>query len=384
MDKKVKNSAANLASLAMLLFLTAIGIAGVYTRLPTDVANFVGTLRSGQLSRLDRAAMERGYYEDLTRVNRFNDQLWDVYNSKPKDWLDVGGTGLTRYTGDFIQIELIPSFVARTSWSDISTNRWGMRDQDYEQQAPPGTQRIAILGASLEMGWGVEDGETYEAVLENMLNDSADRPASEARDPAYQVLNFAVAGYRPFQQMASLDHALEFEPDIVIFVAHGLELTRATNYLAEVVREDIEVPYPDLRGIIESSGITPDTTETMATRLLTPYRNDILSFAYSNIVQQCRERGIVPVLLMFEQDWSGEIGEREIPPTLELAEQAGFEVLVLENVYDGYQGAEVKLARWDKHPNALGHRLIAESLFAALVDESGIIGPGSRATQAHD
>lgn len=368
MNEKLKTIAPNVVSLATLLCMAAIGITSIYSRLPTDWANVVGTLRSGQLSRLDRAAMERGYYEDLTRVNRFNNQLWEVYMTKPKDWLDVGGTGLTKYTGDFIQTDLAPSFVARTSWSDISTNRWGMRDQDYEKQAPPGTKRIAVLGASLEMGWGVEDGETYEAVLENMLNAGDDSDA-----PPYQVLNFAVAGYRPLQQMASLDHALQFSPDVVIFVAHGLELTRAANYLSNVIRKDVEIPYARLREIAAEAGVGPDSSETMATRLLTPYREDILSFTYSYIVDTCRERGIVPALLMFEQDSSGEVGQREIPRTLELAEAAGFELLVLEDVYAGYKGADVKLARWDKHPNALGHRLIAEALYSALAELPEII-----------
>jgi hypothetical protein len=372
MNDKLKSMGPNLVSLATLLFMAAIGITAVYSRLPTDWANFVGKLRSGQLSRLDRAAMERGYYEDLTRVNRFNNQLWEVYMSKPKDWLDVGGTGLTKYTGDFVQTDLAPSFVARTSWSDISTNRWGMRDQDYEKQAPAGTKRIALLGASLEMGWGVEDGETYEAVLEDMLNGETD---SDARP--YQVLNFAVAGYRPLQQMASLERALEFGPDVVIFVAHGLELTRSGNYLSEVIRKDIEIPYPRLREIAAEAGVGPETSETMATRLLTPYREKILSFTYAHIADTCRERGIVPALLMFEQGSSGEIGEREIPRTLEIAEEAGFEMLVLEDVYAGYKGADVKLARWDKHPNALGHRLIAEALYSALAERPEIIATSS-------
>ena len=45
-----------------------------------------------------------------------------------------------------------------------------MRDQDYERSPPPNTFRIALLGPSNVMGWGVGDGETFEALVEERLN----------------------------------------------------------------------------------------------------------------------------------------------------------------------------------------------------------------------
>ena len=53
----------------------------------------------------------------------------------------------------------------------MSTNRWGMRDREYAKAKPAGTYRVAMLGSSYEMGPGVPDGATYEAVLEDLLND---------------------------------------------------------------------------------------------------------------------------------------------------------------------------------------------------------------------
>jgi hypothetical protein len=362
MDSALKFWKTTGATMAVLVLLAATGISAVYSRLPPDIANFIVSLRSGQLSRLDRATLERGYYEDLTRVNRFNDELWKVYMSRPNDWLDVTGTGLTRFTGDFLQIELMPSFMARTSWSDISTNRWGMRDKDYSRQPASGVYRIALLGASLEMGWGVADHETYETLVESMLNDSDPGDA----DRQFEILNFSVPGFYPLQQMASLDRAFEFEPNTVVYVAHGLELTRAADYLFEVVKKKIDIPYPELRDIVDSAGVTPGTADTVARRMLAPYRRDILSFAYSKIARSCGERGIIPVLFFFEHDTSGISGAREIPETLETAREAGLAVIELEGVYDGYEMVEVQLAEWDNHPNALGHRLVAEKLFYAL------------------
>lgn len=355
--------------MATLVVLAVFGVSAIYTQLPPDYANFIMSLRSGQLSRLDRAALERGYYEDLTRVNRFNNQLWEVYMSRPKDWLDVRGSGLIRLTGDFAQKDLVPSFVAHTDWSEISTNRWGMRDRDYEKEPAPGTVRIALLGASLDMGWGVEDGETYEAILEQKLNEDAGAPSG----PRYEILNFAVAGYFPLQQMASLDRALEFQPDVVFFVAHGLELTRAADYVHEAVRKGIDIPYEYLREVVASSTLEPSTSETEGRRLLEPYRRDILSWTYRRTVELCGERGITSVLLMFEHRSAGEVGARQIPETLEVARLAGFSVVELASVYEGYDLDQIRLAEWDKHPNALGHRLIAEQLHGALLERPELI-----------
>lgn len=345
-----------------LLLLAAFGVTSVYSKLPTNIANFIGSLRSGQLSRLDRATLERGYYEDLNRVGRFNNQLWQVYMKKPLDWLDVEGTGLTRFTGDFIQTDLVPSFRASTSWSDISTNRWGMRDRNYEKAPDPAVFRFALLGASLDMGWGVEDDETYESLAENMLNSELSRKTGVR----YEILNFAVPGYFPLQQMASLDRALDFAPHVVIFVAHGLEQTRAAEYLVQVVRKGIDIPYPVLAEFARSAGLTRDTSQTIARRLLEPFAEDILEWTYRRVVEQCRERSIRPVLLMFERDTSGDRGARQIPMTLEIAARAGFTVIELEGVFQGYERAQVLLAEWDEHPNKLGHQLIARKLVQAL------------------
>jgi hypothetical protein len=102
--------------MATLVFLSIIGLPQVYKRFGPSVTNTVLDLRSGHLSRVDAAALERGYYEHLTRVDRFNSQLWELYMNRPAlHWLDVSSSGLTRMTGDFLQEELAPSFESSTA-----------------------------------------------------------------------------------------------------------------------------------------------------------------------------------------------------------------------------------------------------------------------------
>ena len=264
---------ARLVTAVSLVGLIAVSIESVHQWLGAEVGTTIHSLRSGRLSRLDTAKLERGYYENLLSVDRFNSRLWEVYTKKPANWLDVQGANLKRFSGGFAQYEMIPSFVSTTPYGTVSINRWGMRDKDYERTPPPNTYRIAMLGASAVMGWGVGDGETFEALLEERLNrDKANSPYAK-----YEILNFGVPGYQPPQQLVALDHALSFAPNAVFYVATGQEMTRAALYLAEAVQKKIEIPYAPLRELVNRAGITPSMDNASALKRLDPFDGAILS-----------------------------------------------------------------------------------------------------------
>jgi D-alanyl-lipoteichoic acid acyltransferase DltB (MBOAT superfamily) len=347
-----------------LLFVLALGgMQGVYLQFGPQAANFVNSLRSGSLSRADVAMLEKGYYESLQRVERFNGQLWELYMKRPKSWLDVQGSGLGRFTGDFLQSELMPSFVSFTSHGTIRTNRWGMRDREYEKQRPAKTYRIALLGASTVMGWGVGDDQTFESLLETRLNQ---QPGAGAE--RYEILNFAVPGYQPLQQVPVLSKAFEFQPNALFFVATGREGSRATAYLAEVVQKRIPIPYSELRSLVSRAGITPEMSETLILRRLIPFRRELLAWIYRRVVDESNSRNILPLFIFLPQVREGNWVE-ETPEILATASEAGFAIIDLSDVYKKHDVNSVRLAEWDEHPNSLGHWLIAERLYEELKSE---------------
>ncbi|MBL8481663.1 MAG: hypothetical protein JNJ60_05670, partial [Rhodocyclaceae bacterium] len=255
------------ATLVALVVLIGISREEVATRLGTEFATVVHSLRSGRLSRLDVAKLERGYYENLLSVDRFNSQLWEVYTKKPANWLDVENAGLKRYVGGFAQVELIPSFVSESRYGQVSVNRFGMRDRDYAETPAPGTWRAAYLGASSVMGWGVGDAETFDALIETRLN--AER-AGQGGIARFELLNMGVPGYKPPQQLVNLERALRFAPNAIIYVATGREPSQAVAYLAEVTRKGIPIPYAPLRDIVERAGVRADMDESTAVKQLMP------------------------------------------------------------------------------------------------------------------
>jgi hypothetical protein len=358
-----------------LLALIAVSVESVHQQFGARLATTIHSLRSGHLSRLDTAKLERGYYENLLSVDRFNSQLWEVYTKKPANWLDVQNAGLKRFTGDFAQTELVPSFVSQTPYGTLSVNRWGMRDQDHELIPPANTYRIALLGASSVMGWGVGDGETFEALVESRLN----RERATAADTSYEMLNFAVPGYQPPQQLAALDKALTFSPNAVIYVATGRELSRAMSYLVEVVHKKIEIPYEPLRDIVRKAGLDPSMDEATSLRRLEPFSIEILSSTYRRIVEQAQAHGAVAVFVFLPQVREG-TWQEETPETLRIAESAGFATIDMSDVYKGQDIATIRLAEWDDHPNRRGHELIASRLYDELQKKrETILKPASHA-----
>jgi hypothetical protein len=355
-------------AVAWLVGLIVISMEGIHTKVGTQIATTVHSLRSGHLSRLDNAKLERGYYEGLLSVDRFNSQLWEVYSKKPSNWLEVENAGLKRFVANFAQVELVPSFVSMTKYGTITINRFGGRDKDYAETRPPDTLRAVVLGPSIVMGWGVGDGETFEALLEERLN-------KEPLSPLFkqvELLNFGVPGYQPPQQLVAFEKAITFQPNELFYVAAGREMHRSADYMAEAVRKRLPIPYPALQAIVDKSGVRADMDETTALKSLEPYKAEILKVVYDSLVEQSSKRGIRPVWIFMPQVRAG-IWQEETAPTLKIAQDAGFAVIDLEDVYGDRDLATIRLAEWDDHPNALGHRLIADRLYAAIAANPDLI-----------
>jgi hypothetical protein len=60
-----------------------------------------------------------------------------------------------------------------------------------------------------------------------------------------------------------------------------------------------------------------------------------------------------------------------------LARRAGFEIVDLSNVYDGYDLHEVRIAEWDQHPSQRGHRILADRLYEEMLKRRSILAPSS-------
>ena len=333
----------------------------VYKRLGT-AGETLSALRFGGLNRADAVELERGYYENLMGVDRFNGQLWDLYMNRPPDWqLGLTALGLSRPVDGFPNFELTPSAEARFKGAVLRTNRWGMHDKDYSQALTPGCHRMAVLGASHAMGSGVRREDTFEAVLEGRLNRE---PIGS--DHCFQILNFAVYGYTPLFQLSVFNRKVaHFLPNSIVYVAHPDDADRVVRFLAQAVREGRRVPYPDLQAFLDRAGVNAQMPERVIHQKLAPLADEILSWLYHRLIEECRLRGIVAgyvFLPMIPESKFSTEGVRQVS----LAAAAGFRVIDLSRVYEGTDRQSLWIADWDAHPNAKAHKLIADTLYDQL------------------
>jgi len=345
----------------VLLLLVAVSMA-VADRFGPRASALARTLRTAELNRRDATLLQRGYYERLVGVTRLNGQLWEVYMKRPQAARGIWETEVGHVRGDFLGRELRPDRSVEFYGMPFTTNRWGMRDRDYARERPAGVHRTAVLGASVPMGWGVRDGETFEALVERALNE----PSGDPGRPRYEWLNFGVAGYTPAQYLRLLEDRIGgFEPNIVLVIAHGSDPSDAVWHLADVARRGIAIPYNDLRVFVRQAGIQQGMAHDEARRRLGPHADSILARVYGRIVRATRELGAIPAWVYIPTHEAPTTPE-QLATLIQLARDAGFAVLDLSDVYDGHDPATLQLSEWDWHPNAKAHALIADRLASAL------------------
>jgi D-alanyl-lipoteichoic acid acyltransferase DltB (MBOAT superfamily) len=330
------------------------------------VAGTVRDLKEFQLNARDIDRMQRGYYEKLTHDVRFNPELWRTHHAKPADWVDTTNSKLIRGTDDFLGIEFKPSDSEVYQGALMTTNRWSMRDRDYAKAKDPGVYRMALLGASRSAGGGVEDHQTFEALIEDRLN----RERRSNVDYRYEILNFSMMSYGPFRKLQVLETKVwDFQPDAVLFETQAGESMFAVFDLTRGLAGGHSPPYPELDPILkEAQRAGKDATDRNAirTRLLS-HRDTLLRLAFEKLARACHERG-VPVFLLMIPDFGEPLGGRRAAPgVIALGLEQGFRVIDLRGMLRHMPKENaLKLAPWDNHPNARGHRLIADRIYRGL------------------
>ena len=328
----------------------------------------IQSLQATRLNTDDNYRLVAGYYEGLVNVNQHHLVIEMQWN-RPRDWLNIVDAGATQWARPFIY-ELKPSVRVRYKGRRLETNRWGIRDKEYEKEKPEGTVRIAVVGGSEVFGPGLRPDQVFEALVERWLNENVGGPAG-AR---VEILNFSCPGHFALMRCLTVEmKVLAFSPDIVLYVAHANDLDWTSMDIAGLLSPEEELPYPFLESLIERTGLSKSDSRPVVRKRLQPYAEEILRELYRRIVAACRgarAKAIcvyMPTLgdLISYEGWTPEIRDT----VLEIAKDSGFEVMDLSGAYAGYSLEELRLAPWDYHSNPKAHRLFARQLYQALEKE---------------
>jgi hypothetical protein len=330
-----------------------------------DFKNVVTRLHGDVLNARDMAQQRRGYYEELDVGGMDN---WRWHNAEEPEGWSKGRNVFYRQRSDFMLTDINPS-VSTFLGGAIRSNSLGMRDREYDTIKPPNTYRIVLLGASHDQGSGVKEDETYENVVEDRLN----RELPNSQYSRYEILNLSVGQHGLFQRLLRLEEqGFQFEPDAVILSVAAADKQFLFRHLSRTVNLGIEPP-PGYREILErvtrKAGIGPKMPDTMIERRLQPYGNELYEWAFQRFAQQCMQRGIHPLVIFRPAPLDLQGSEQaERSEVIGLARAAGLEVIDLSPAFDSMTDRNtLVIAKWDRHTSALGHRLLADKLYEALV-----------------
>ncbi len=366
-----ERSVAAISALAVILLLT--GMPWSQDLLSGGARNVIAALKSNELNVRDRERRTAGYYEELLGNGAWAHGIWTLKGQMPRDWTDIPQSGAARWTGDIRRYELLPNVHIEFKRTDFRTNRWGMRDLDYQTPKPAETHRVLLLGDSHTMGSGVEHAQTFKSLLEDRLN----RERPDPRYGRYEILNAAVGGYSVLQSAAAVGRqAMEPSPDAIVYVTARNDIQNAAERLADTVREGAKLEFANVQAVVDRAGVEQGMTEVETIKRLAPFAEDLVRWSYRTIVATAREQHAVALWIMlpvlFESTAEFDARFERLAP---LAREAGFAILNLRGAYDGYVRESLWVAPWDEHPGVKGHELIAERFYQELAKDWKVLFP---------
>lgn len=256
----------------------------------------------------------------------------------------------------------------------VHDKQWMRRTQPF----PPKSEnvfRIMVVGDSLTYGYGVEESQTYCRRLEELLS----------KDRDVEVLNLGVCGAQSSDILKIVKKFTPvLKPDLIIYgISLNDFLPSGTGQYANNRRWPFPLPESFKYRMSRQTHIG-ELLERVYDRLL--MKTGIRSDFYDDILENFRdyqarfaddlrrmnafvtERGYPPVLsIVFHQN--PEYGGRshQIARIAEkAAREAGMNVVPTDDYFKTYNGRSFQVSKWEGHPNAEAHDILARMLLTFI------------------
>jgi hypothetical protein len=317
---------------------------------------------------------------------------------KPSDWVRFHAANVSQQLEhDFLLFELKPNLNRTLFGHPFTTNRHGMRDREHSVAKPPGVFRIAVLGSSIDMGWGVATEVTYVNLLQDWLNAHAARRGLDRR---FEVINFAVAAYSPMQRLEAFRRkAVAFDPDMVLYSATLLDTRLIEIYVCDLLQSEVDLHYDFLRAAVAEVGIGGDdllrepdgklANKAAIKAKLRPRYWELYDRTLGLLADDCRSLGVPLACLIIPRVGKADAPDLRAEPVARLrgiGAHHAIPLLDLSSTFDHFDPAKLEIAAWDDHPNVLGHRRLFLALARSLVDDKTlyetIFPPGAGPSRA--
>jgi lysophospholipase L1-like esterase len=229
----------------------------------------------------------------------------------------------------------------------VRTNSAGFRDDEFVMPKPEGTYRIAVLGDSVTVGWGVTREHTYPHLMEAMFHEAGKR---------VDVMNLGVMGYNTIQEVETLRvKGLAFAPDLAI--------------VGYVLNDELVKGQGPSGAFDKSFSRLLDRAKIGVRQLVRILGESVAEEAFRELAAIARQKDLAVLVVIFpvldsEPEYPHPARHEEIA---ELCGRHGFGVLDLLPAFREGGFGNLRVAEGDiLHPNARGHRLAAREVFAHL------------------
>jgi len=256
---------------------------------------------------------------------------------------------------------------------EVATNSLGLRDKEYAVPKPPGTYRIMVLGDSVTLGWGVEEGSCYAKRLEALLNENL----SGKTHVRYEVINAGVGNYGTVQEWAYFkEEGRELDPDMVIvgFFVNDAEPVpkRSCSFVLNHSRLAVFV-WSRLKAV--ASRFSPK--EGYRDYYLGLYDEKADGWvrckaALKELIRYCKghKKRVLVAFLPELHDLGDGYPFKDVHEKVRAIVTAeGADYFDLYPVLKGQDPRKLWVSREDVHPNRLGHEWIAEGLYRHMLQE---------------
>ena len=382
-ETKMKRAFAKNINATLVILLLLVGLKGLHAVGWPDGAaramstELLSTLSKRGLNKEAREALTAGYYEGLlnegSRVSAMNRFVLD--NRKPGR--EENRRPDRQETNNFLSYELIPNDSRRDYEDDrfrymLKTNSVGMSDKEYTLAKPERTRRIALMGDSITRGQGAPFGESYEPLLEDKLNQSH----TTAQTDHIEILNFAVGGYHITQQYeAAITKATAYNPDVYVVALSDLTVYRRWHgHIATLVYSGVDLRYDFLRNLVREARLTPSDPIGVFDARLARFRIPTIRWVLTELrAHAASHNAQLFAILVPSADDPDVLAEAflGIPEVLKELDIPFVDLLgTFANVEDP---GVFSVATDDRHPNAAGHRLLFENLYAKLLADPALM-----------
>jgi lysophospholipase L1-like esterase len=327
-------------------------------------AGWLATLRGEASLRAEiELASADGYYEGLIRAEPGRERR--TLADRPPCRTSFTDSGLMVEVPDYRRRVLRPNLDASWNGTTFRTDPFGHRGPSISRGKPSGVFRVVVLGSSNTMGHGVDDEQGYVRLLERALND---RTESGCR---FEFVNLAVSGDSPTQRLARLVGEVEgLEPDWIISDMTALDFSLEEQHLRWVVDHGVEVPFDFVRDALARSGVTAQDDPDTFHKKLSPALKPMLDRTVAAWAEASRKLGAPMTIVILPRADSKTPSPHLFHLFRDLADRHGLAAIDLSGAFDRLGLDDYRIAPWDHHPNALGHRIIAGRLRDELMGDA--------------